>query len=135
VTAVVLVPSVSVNPPPTPGPWVQAGAARSTIPGKTSASRGTRLSFFRTVTPDPMRLAVVVRSTSPRPIHLFWSSYCAILDDDTMEEMHEGTVNAVGTVIRYPPVLPAATLCYVSVNVTLPGKGKAVAAVFSSPSP
>jgi hypothetical protein len=135
VTAVVLAPAVSVAPPPAPGPWVQAGAARSTIPGKTSASRGTRLSFFRTVTPSPLRLAVVVRSTSPRPIHLFWWSYCAVLDDDTMEELHQGTVDAVGTVIRYPPVLPAATFCYVSVNVTLPGKGSAVAAVFSSLDP
>jgi hypothetical protein len=134
-TAVVLAPAVSVNPPPTPGPWVQAGAARSTIPGKTASSRGTRLSFFRTVSPSPMQLAVVVRSSSPRPIHLFWWSYCAVLDDDTMEEMHQGTVNAVGTVIRYPPVLPSATFCYVTVNVTLPGKGTAVAAVFSSPSP
>jgi hypothetical protein len=135
VTAVVLAPTVSVNPPPAPGPWVQAGAARSTIAGKTAASPGTRLSFFRTVSPSPMRLAVVVRSTSPRRIHLFWSSYCAVLDDDTMEEMHQGTVNAVGAVITYPPVLPGATFCYVSVNVTLPGKGKAVAAVFSSASP
>jgi hypothetical protein len=135
VTAVVLAPAISVNPPPAPGPWVQAGAARSTIAGATAASPGKRLSFFRTVTPSPMRLAVVVRSSSPRPIHLFWWSYCAVLDDDTMEEMHQGTVNAVGAVIRYPPVLPGATFCYVSVNVTLPGKGKAVTAVFSSPSP
>jgi hypothetical protein len=72
-----------------------------------------------------------VQGAPPRPIHVFWSGYCTVVDDDTMEEMHQGTVNAVGSVIRYPPVLPGATLCYVSVNVTLPGKGKAAAAVFS----
>jgi hypothetical protein len=130
--AAVVSPAVTVAPPPAPGPWTQAGAALATVPGKTAASPGKRLSFFRTVTPNPLRLAVVVRSSSPRAIHLFWSSYCAVLDDDTMEEMHQGTVNAVGSVIRYLPVLPSATLCYVSINVTLPGRGRAAAAVFFS---
>jgi hypothetical protein len=132
ITAVAVPPAVTVAPPPPPGPWTQVGPALSTVAGKTAASPGKRLSFFRTVSPDPQRLAIVVRSSSPRPIHVFWTSYCAVLDDDTMEQMHQGTVNAVGSVIRYPPVLPSATFCYVSVNVTLPGKGRAAAAVFSS---
>ena len=133
--AVAIAPSVTVAPPPTPGPWQQAGPALSTVAGKTAASRGTRLSFYRTLSPNPTQLAVVVRSTSTRPIHLFWWSYCVITDDDTLDETHQGTANASGSVIVYPSVLQGATLCFVSANVTLPGKGKAVAAIFSSTGP
>ena len=133
--ALALSPAVTVTPPPAPGPWQQAGAALSTVAGKTATSRGTRLSFYRTLSPNPTQLAVVVRSTSTRLIHLFWWSYCVITDDDTLDETHQGTMNAVGSVIVYPPVLQGATLCFVSANVTLPGKGRAAAAIFSSTTP
>ena len=135
VAAAAIAPTVVVAPPPAPVPWVQAGPARSTVAGKTATSRGTRLSFYRTLSPNPTQLAVVVRSTSTRPIHLFWWSYCVITDDDTLDETLQGSANGVGSVIVYPPVLQGATLCFVSINVTLPGTGRAAAAIFSSTGP
>lgn len=92
---------------------------------------GKTLHLLRTVSSNPQALAVVVRSSAARPVRILWWSYCAINDDDAMDETHQQTARGVGAVITYPPVLSGATFCYVSVVVTPPPRARAVAAVFS----
>ena len=71
-------------------------------------------------------------SRSPRPIHVFWSNYCEVNDDDTMEAQQQGKVTGVGTVNVYPPVIPNATRCYVLVTATVGAGATVTAAEFAS---
>jgi hypothetical protein len=117
-------PAATVAPPPAPGAWHQLSAAMTSRPGKA-------LHFFRTAQ-DPHALGIVVTSSSARPIHGFWSSYCEVLDDDTMTEQLQGKLTGVKKVVAYPPVLTSATHCYVWVNVNgLGGAAKVAAAEFA----
>jgi hypothetical protein len=87
--------------------------------------------FFRTVV-TPQALAVVVTSTSVRPIRGSWSSWCEINDDDGPLEELQGTLAGVRKVVAYPHVLPGATRCYLSVFTRAPGgTAKTSAAEFS----
>ena len=113
----------ALAPPSRPGPWTQVG--------RMQAAAGKPLHFFRTVD-DPKGLAVVVESSSARRFKLLWATDCEVLDDDVAETQDQGTVSGVKRVVVYPPVLNAATRCYVWVNVTSPGKPVLRAAVFSS---
>ena len=122
--ALALVPASTVAPPPAPGAWHQLGAAITSRPGK-------GLHFFRTAM-SPQGLGIVVTSSSSRPIHGFWSTWCEIADDDGPVEELRGTLAGVKTVIAYPHVLSGATRCYVSVYTKAPDvAAKTAAAEFS----
>jgi len=114
----------TLPPPSHPGAWHKAGAAVS------SARPGQALHFHRTVL-NPTAIGIVARSSSARPIKVFWFSYCEFASDDDITEQHQGTSRGVGTVTVYPPVFDGATRCDVSVNVTPPANAKAAAAVFA----
>jgi hypothetical protein len=81
---------------------------------------------------SPQGLGIVVTSSSSRPIHGAWSSWCEIADDDgPVEELH-GLLTGVKTVIAYPHVLSGATRCYLSVYTKAPGPAaKTAGAEFS----
>jgi hypothetical protein len=113
-----------VPSPAHPGAWHKAGAAVA------SARSGQALHFNRTVL-SPKALGVVARSSSARPMKVFWFSYCEFASDDDIMEQHQGTARGVGTVTVYPPVFDGATRCTVSVNVTPAKNAKAAAAVFA----
>ena len=113
-----------VAPPPAPGAWHQLGAAVTSRPGK-------QLHFYRTAQ-NPKAVAIVVRSSSARAIRVSWSSYCEFESDDEQISEDQGTATGVHSVAAYPPVLPAATLCYVWVNARIAGTGRLTAAEFSS---
>jgi hypothetical protein len=115
--------SGGVAPPSTPGPWHQLGSAVTSRPGKT-------VRLFRGAV-APQALGIVVTSPSQRPIRVFWSSYCEVFDDDTMEAQQQARVTGVGTVTVYPPVLQSATRCYVFVTATVGTGAKVSAAEFS----
>jgi hypothetical protein len=112
-----------VAPPSAPGTWHQLGNATSR-PGKA-------VHLFRGAV-SPQALGIVVTSPSPRPIHAFWSNYCEVNDDDTMEAQQQGRVAGVRTVTVYPPVIPGATRCYVFVTASVGAGGKVTAAEFAS---
>lgn len=116
--------AAAVPPPSHPGPWNQVGVS------VTSGRPGKALHFFRQAQ-DPTAVAVVVRSSSARPIRLSWFSYCEFQSDDGMTEQHQGTAAGVGSLTVYPPVFAGATLCSVSVNATPPKTGRVAAAVFA----
>src|SRR5258708_34829488 len=115
-----LAPASIVPPPPAPGAWHQLGAAVTSGPGK-------GLHFFRTAL-SPQGLGIVVTSSSSRPIHGAWSSWCEIADDDGPGEQLQGSLTGVKTVIAYPHVLTRATRCYVSVYTSAPGPAASTAA-------
>ena len=119
-----LAPASTVAPPPGPGAWHQLGAAMTSRPGKA-------LHFYR-ISMNPQALGIVVTSSSARPIHGFWSSYCEVSDDDTMTAEQQGKLTGVKRVVAYPPVLAGATNCYVWVNANgLGGAAKIAAAEFA----
>ncbi len=118
-----LAPAPPVAPPARPGAWHQVGPAAVSPPGKA-------LHFVRTSL-NPEALAFVVTSKSSRPIRVFWWTYCEFMSDDDVFEEHQGKVSRAGSVTVYPPVLEAATTCYVSVNATPPAKTRISAAVFA----
>jgi hypothetical protein len=114
--------TLAVSPPPSGGPWHQLGAAVKSKPGK-------QVHFFRTAT-SPKSLAVVVRSSTARPIKVYWWTYCEFESDDASFEEHHQTLTGTRVVIAYPPVLSGATLCYVSVNAGAGGQASVAAASF-----
>ncbi len=123
--AFALLPAATVAPPPAPGAWHQLGASVTSRPGN-------GVHFFRTAL-SPQGLGIVVQSSSNQPIHVFWSSWCEVSDDDATVEELRGTLVGVKTVVGYPHVLAGATRCYVWVNTNaLRGRAKTVAAEFSS---
>src|SRR4051812_17589397 len=87
----------TLAPPPAPGAWRQLGAAVTSHPGKGSH-------FFRTAL-SPQGLGIVVTSSSSRPIHGGWSSWCEIADDDGPVEQLQGSLTGVRRAIAYPHVL------------------------------
>jgi hypothetical protein len=122
--ALALASASTVPPPPAPGAWHQLGAAVTSRPGK-------GLYFFRTAM-SPQGLGIVVTSSSSRPIHGSWSTWCEITDDDGPVEELQGRLVGVKKVIAYPHVLSGATRCYVSVYTTAPGPtAKTAGAEFS----
>jgi hypothetical protein len=128
VGAASLVPAASgaatVPPPVQPGAWSQLGAAVNSRAGK-------QLHFYRTAL-SPHALAIVVTSSSARPIRLVWQSYCEFESDDDQTLENHGTVTDVHTVTAYPSTFPGNTLCYVWVSSGTPGAGKVTSAVFTS---
>ena len=112
-----------MSPPSAPGPWRQVGAAVTSRPGKA-------LHFYRTPK-NPKAVGIAVRSTSSRPIRLFWASYCEFESDDVMTGEAQGTITGVRSIYAYPPVLDNATLCYVWVNTRAVAGVKVSAAVFA----
>lgn len=121
--ALVLAATPAVVPPPGPDVWHQLGAGVRSRPGGA-------LHFYRTAL-NPQGLAIVVSSSASRPFRGFWASDCQVNDDDTMEEQHQGPLTGVKRVVAYPPVLPAATSCYLWVNVTAPSGATITAAEFA----
>ncbi|MEP6976854.1 MAG: hypothetical protein ABI948_02245 [Thermoleophilia bacterium] len=113
----------ALSPPSAPGPWRQVGVAVTSRPGKA-------LHFYRSHQ-NPKAVRIVVRSTSARPIRLFWASYCEFESDDVMTGEAQATVTGVHSIYAYPPVLDNATLCYVWVNTRAVAGVKVSAAVFS----
>ena len=112
----------AVSPPNAPGQWRQVGAAMASKPGKA-------LHFFRQPL-NPKTLAVVVTSTSAKKIRLFWVDDCEVESDDGMTGQGQAVVTGLHSVTAYPPTIPGATLCHVSVNVNAIAGAKLVAAVF-----
>jgi hypothetical protein len=110
--------------PSAPGQWHQLGAALKSKPGK-------QIHFFRTAT-SPKNLSVVVDSSSKRPIHVYWWTYCEFESDDAAFEEHHQTITGKGTLEAYPPVLSGATLCYITVNAGAGGRSSVSAAVFDN---
>jgi hypothetical protein len=115
--------ALAVPAPPAPGQWHQLGAAVKSRPGK-------QIHFFRTAT-SPKSLGVVVRSSSSRPIRVYWWTYCEFESDDATFEEHQQTITGTHMVVAYPPVLSGATLCYVSVNAGAGGQAAVAAASFA----
>ena len=116
--------SPAVSPPPTGGPWHQVGAALTSKPGKA-------LHFYRQVL-NPQGLGIVVTSTSAKSIRLFWEDDCEVESDDGMTGQGQAVVKSVHSVLAYPPTIPGATLCHVSVNTNAIAGAKVTAAVFQS---
>jgi hypothetical protein len=116
--------SATVPPPVQPGAWSQLGAAVTSRAGK-------QLHFYRTAL-SPHALAIVVTSSSARPIRLVWQSYCEFESDDDQTLEDHGTVTNVHTVTAYPSTFPGNTLCYVWVSSGTPGAGTVTSAVFTS---
>ena len=114
----------TVAPPSRPGAWHQLGAAVTSAPGKP-------LRFYRQAQ-SPTALAVVVVSSSARPITLIWTSYCEVDSDDGETQDAHGRMRATRSVVVYPPVLSGATLCYVWVNASMPGTGRIAGAEFAT---
>ena len=115
--------AASVSPPPQAGPWHQLGTAVTSRPGK-------QVHFYR-MAQGPNALGLVVTSTSSRPIHLYWVSYCEFESDDGMSQETDRTVSAIHTIVAYPPVFDAAPLCYVWINAGVGKSGRVSAAVFA----
>lgn len=113
---------IAFAPPPQPGPWKPVGALVASLPSRP-------LHFFR-ITTSPKALAIVVRSSSAKPIRVQWFSYCEFESDDAMTNQNQATVSGVHAVTAYPPVLDGATMCTVSVVARVAG-GRARAAIFS----
>ncbi len=113
----------ALSPPSAPGPWRQVGAAVISRPGKA-------LHFYRSPQ-SPKAVGIVVRSSSSRPIHLFWASYCEFESDDVMTGEAQGTATGVHSVFAYPAVLDNATICYVWVNTKALAGVKVSAGVFA----
>jgi hypothetical protein len=128
--AVLVVLTVAVGAAPTVPPPTHPGAWHKTGSAVVSARAGQALHFNRTAL-SPKALGVVARSSSARPIRVFWFSYCEFASDDDIMEQHQGTARGVGTVTVYPPVFDEATRCTVSVNVTPAKNAKVAAAVFA----
>jgi hypothetical protein len=61
----------------------------------------------------------------PRAYATFFES------DDEQTSEDQGTATGVHSVVAYPPVLPAATLCYVWLNARIAGIGRLSAAEFA----
>jgi hypothetical protein len=61
----------------------------------------------------------------PRAYATFFES------DDEQTSEDQGTATGVHSVVASPPVLPAATLCYVWVNARIAGTGRLSAAEFA----
>ena len=114
--------AATVAPPGSGGPWRQLGAAVTSRPG-------TLAHFFRSAR-SPGGLAVVAISSSAKPIHLTWFSYCEFESDDAQTEQNQATVTGIRRVTARPHVLDGATLCNVSVTIRVAG-GRAAAAIFS----
>jgi hypothetical protein len=114
--------ALAVPAPSAPGQWHQLGAPARSKPGK-------QVHFFRTAT-SPKNLAVVVTSSTARPIRVYWWTYCEFESDDAAFEEHHATITGTHTVVAYPPVLSGATLCYVSVNAGAGGRAAVAAASF-----
>jgi hypothetical protein len=115
--------AASVSPPPQAGPWHQLGTAVTSRPGK-------QVHFYRTAQ-GPKALGLVVTSTSSRPIHLYWVSYCEFESDDGMTQETDRTATGVHSIVAYPPVFDQATLCYVWINARVGGTARVSAAVFA----
>jgi len=113
-------PASTVPLPPVPGAWHQLGAVVTSRPGK-------GLHFFRTAI-SPQGLGIVVMSSSNRPIHGSWSSWCEIADDDGPVEQLQGALTGVKTVSAYPHVLAGATRCYLSIYTRAPDPAATTAA-------
>ena len=111
-------------PPTQPGQWQPVGAT------VVSRKPGQALHFTRTAL-SPQALGIVARSSSARPMKVFWFSYCEFASDDDIMEQNQGTSRGVGTVTVYPPVFDGATRCTISVNVTPAPTARAAAAVFA----
>jgi hypothetical protein len=118
-----LTPAPTAAPPLRPGPWHQLGAAVTSRPGKS-------LHLYRAAQ-NPQALAFVVKSSSSRPIHVFWASYCQVVSDDVAYEEHQGRLDGVKLVVAYPPVLTGATLCYLWVNASARGAARVTATEFA----
>jgi hypothetical protein len=116
--------ALAVPAPPAAGQWHQLGGSARSKPGK-------QVHFFRTAT-SPKNLAVVVTSSTARPIRVYWWTYCEFESDDAAFEEHHATITGTHTVVAYPPVLSGATLCYVSVNAGAGGRAAVTAATFDS---
>jgi hypothetical protein len=116
--------SLAVPAPSAAGQWHQLGAAVKSKAGK-------QVHYFRTAT-SPKSLAVVVTSTTARPIKVYWWTYCEFESDDASFEEHHQTITAKHTIEAYPPVLSGATLCYVTVNAGAGGRATVAAAVFDT---
>lgn len=110
-----------IAPPPAPGPWRQLGSTVTSRPGK--------LAHFYRLAPRPTAIGIVAGSSSDKPIHLTWFSYCEEQSDDGMTTQDQATVVEAHRVVVYPPVFGAATLCTVSVTIRVPG-GRARAAIY-----
>lgn len=114
--------ALAVPAPSAPGQWHQLGAPAQSKPGK-------QVHFFRTA-PSPKNLAVVVASSTARPIRVYWWTYCEFESDDAAFEEHHATITGTHLVVAYPPVLGGATLCYVSVVAGAGGRAAVAAASF-----
>jgi len=114
--------ALAVPAPSAPGQWHQLGAPVQSKPGK-------QVHFFRTA-PSPKNLAVVVASSTARPIRVYWWTYCEFESDDAAFEEHHATITGTHLVVAYPPVLGGATLCYVSVVAGAGGRAAVAAASF-----
>lgn len=114
--------ALAVPAPSAPGQWHQLGAPVQSKPGK-------QVHFFRTAT-SPKNLAVVVTSSTARPIRVYWWTYCEFESDDAAFEEHHATITGTHLVVAYPPVLGGATLCYVSVVAGAGGRAAVAAASF-----
>src|SRR3954468_5683988 len=83
--------------PDRPGPWRQLGA--------TAVSSKKPIVSFRSVVGSPTAIAIVAHGPAGVRLHLQWSTYCEIFDDDTGEENRQGTAAGAGRVTVYPSVL------------------------------
>ena len=89
------------------------------------------LHFFRQAV-SPQGLGIVVTSTSAKKIRLSWYDYCEVESDDGNTGQAQAVVTGVHKVVAYPPTIPSATLCQVSVNTNAIVGARVSAAVFQS---
>jgi hypothetical protein len=115
--------AASVTPPSRPGPWKQIGKAPT-------SRLAARMHVSKTAL-GMKALAFVVTSSSPRRIHVSWSSYCEEQSDDGYTENFQGKLSGVGRITYYPHVFDVATACYVWINTEPMTGARVTAAVFS----
>jgi hypothetical protein len=106
----------AIAPPTQPGPWRQLGAA---------TSKPAKLVSLARQLVDPHALAVVVVSSSKRPIRGTWYSYCEIDSDDGPTEDLSGTLTGTKRVTKYFSLMKGSTSCQVQVAARVPGTPKA----------
>jgi hypothetical protein len=106
----------AVAPPTQPGPWRQLGAA---------TSKPAKLVSLARQLVDPHALAVVVVSSSKRPIRGTWYSYCEIDSDDGPTEDLSGTLSGTKRITKYFSLMKGSTSCQVQVAARVAGTPKA----------
>jgi len=102
-------------------PWVVLAHARS--------PRTRVAAFVRGFRAAPTGLAFTVTATHAERINVFWSVYCEGQANDEISTP-QGSFKLRTPFSAYPPVMPSATKCFLTVRATPTRTGKAIVVAY-----